>query len=375
MMRNSVHRSRRLATAALAILLLAPAVTAQEVPGTVRGLENFSLQPSPPTPTPTPTAVPSPSPTPSARATPPAIAPVVPAPVPEASATPAPRATPTATSSVSPTVAPAPDVVPTPLPAPIAPSPVPRATVAAPQAQPATGVPLWAILGGALVLGGIGLWLFLRRRAAPATPVVEAPFIPPAPPVPAAPEPVAPPARPAPRFLEPTPAPPAERARIDLSVTARRAGVNLVTATADVEVTLHNAGEAAAVGVRLDVRLLSAHAGQDAALDALFASAIERTVTPAFDLAPGERRTIRTLATLPRTAINVLTAGDRAMFVPVLAVNAVYAIGAGTGQTAAAYAIGIERDGAAKLAPFRLDGPTRMYETVAVRPHAVGVRR
>ena len=82
------------------------------------------------------------------------------------------------------------------------------------------------------------------------------------------------------------------------------------------------------------------------------------------------------LVTLPRDNINVLTAADRPMFVPVVTLNARYVPSenaAGEGQTAQAFALGIERAGAAKLAPFWLDGPARMFETVAARPHALAV--
>lgn len=154
----------------------------------------------------------------------------------------------------------------------------------------------------------------------------------------------------------------------------RRAGLNLVTATVDVDVVMRNTGDAPAENIRVDVRLMSAAPDQDAALGTLFADPIQRPASAPFTLAPGAERTMRSLVTLPRTAIHVLTAGERPMFVPVVAVNARYDSGDGAGQTANAWAVGVERAGAAKLGPFWLDVPARMHESIAVRPHALSLR-
>ncbi|WP_019516089.1 hypothetical protein [Sphingomonas sp. Mn802worker] len=166
------------------------------------------------------------------------------------------------------------------------------------------------------------------------------------------------------------------RAWIELELRPRRAGVNLVTATADVEIVVRNRGEIETRNVRLDARLTSARADQDAELGQIFAQIGGRPAATPFSLAPGAERVVRALVTLPRDNINVLTAADRPMFVPVVTVNARYVpsdAAAGEGQTAQAFALGIERPGAAKLAPFWLDGPARMFETVAARPHALAV--
>ena len=175
----------------------------------------------------------------------------------------------------------------------------------------------------------------------------------------------------------PAPAAPAQpRAWIELELRARRAGVNLVTATADVEVLVRNRGAVEARNIRLDARLTSARADQDAELGQIFAQAGGRLAATPFALAPGDERVVRALVTLPRDNINVLTAADRPMFVPVVTLSVRYVPGevaAGEGQTARAFALGIERAGAAKLGPFWLDGPARMFETVTARPHALAI--
>lgn len=362
----------------LAGTMPAGAAAAQVAPETIPDIQNFSL----PAPTPTPRPVmpvspvpPAPVVTPTPAATPrPAVTPM-PRPTPAARATPRPRPTPRATATPTPvptaSAAPAPrvaaPVAPVAAPSPPAPSPAPAqaATVLPAPEQP--GRPRWLFpaLLAVLVLLGAGVFARRRRRVEPALPApVAEPEPPAAPPPPARrPEPV-PAATPAPRFLDPAPGP---AARIDIAPPGvARAGVNLVTATADVTVTVRNGSDVPAKGVALEVRLTSAQPGQDAVIAAIFAGAVERPVTPPFDLAPGESRRVRTVATMPRDAITVLTAAGRPMFVPVVAIRAAHA----GGQTVSVHALGIERPGQAKLGPFWLDQPPRMYDTIGVRPHA-----
>lgn len=166
-----------------------------------------------------------------------------------------------------------------------------------------------------------------------------------------------------PRFLDRTEMVPP--ARLELGeLTVRRAGLNMITATADVTVEVRNPSDVPARGVTLDVRLTSAQPDQDAAITAMFAGPVPRPAALPFDLAPGESRKIRTLVTMGRDEITVLEAGGRPMFVPVVAVRALHS----GGQTVSVHALGIERPGQAKLGPFWLDQP-RMFDTVGVRPH------
>ena len=85
-------------------------------------------------------------------------------------------------------------------------------------------------------------------------------------------------------------------------------------------------------------------------------------------------RNVATVAAIALAHVEPLVARGRAMLVPVVAVNAVYRWAAdGAGQTAAAFVIGVEREGQLKLAPFWLDAP-RMYEQLAARPPALADR-
>lgn len=294
------------------------------------------------------------------------------APRPTARATSAPR------EAVPRAVAPTPAPAPTPLTAPSA-GPTAMAMPVAPIVQSETGESRrgWLVpvaLGGLIAL--IAAFVIWRRRGGEAkedevavTPVAPVPSEPAVPPI--APTPVPD----APQFLE-RPAP-SERAWLDLAAPeVHRAGINLVTATADVALLVRNEGNAVARDVRLAIRLTSAQPGQDAVLDALFAEPVERPIVPPFDLAPGEERGVRGIATLPREAIVALTAAGRPMFVPVVALNLLYDAGAGTpGQTTAAFAVGVERPDGGKLGPLWLDEPARMHDAIGIRAHGTTVKK
>ncbi len=199
-------------------------------------------------------------------------------------------------------------------------------------------------------------------------------------------------AMPPPAFLRPEPVPaaptPAEpepvaiesRARIELALRPIRAGTNLTSAAVEYEIDVRNTGEAAARGIRLDIRLLSASADQDAILDALFAAPVDKPPVAPFDLEPGANVSLGGMAMLPNDAISVLTVQDKAFYVPVMAINALYhwAPGeahGGSGQTATAFVIGIDRGPEAKMAPFRVDTGPRMHEGVGQRPHNLTIER
>lgn len=361
------------------------------------GLEGFSLSPrlsnpqgnqsQVPTPPPPRLVLPNPS---AAQATPAAT------PTPRVTPTPrpTPRATPTPTPSPTPAATPAP-----------APSPEPPATrLPDRDAQPVSGaepgvdgvtiandqnaaiaapgttapeqqgadrsLPFWPMLiGTGLAALAIGIWLGRRSRKVPALPA-------PAPRA-AAPDPVEPPRpAPVPDAAPPVPATPPQAPALAmppepsfLAVEARpvRVGLNMLTATIEAEVTIHNSGATPIGRVAVDLRLLSAHAGLDAQLIELAHQPQGRPIVPAFALAPGESRTVRGVTALPREAIHVIDAAGRPMFVPILAAAA----HTDWGVARCAYAVGLERTDSSKLSPIWLDQPGRMYDQVAARPHVM----
>ena len=369
----------------LAAIAASPAA-AQDTQTATPSIGNYSL-PGTPTAVQTPVPIPpapiivlpaaSPTPSPTAASTPTATAIPQLSPTPRASAaaptpheSPAPQASQVELSPASlPTSAPSS----TPAPAPVAPSPTisptpEAAAIATPQpdmaeAEAGSGW-LWWLAGVALLAIVAAAAVLLRRRADSPVKRIEAPRQP----APVAPLPVAT------RTETPDPAP-AETARdspvIDLSLAPTRAGLNLLSAVVEGELTVTNIGTVAVERVRIVATLVSAHGGQDADLTTAIAQPVGRALAPPFNLAPGESRQMRLVAALARDGIRAMSAGDRPIFVPIVALSTTFS-SAGTNYRAArAFAVGVERVDSAKLAPIWLDVPPRMYDGVAARPHAL----
>lgn len=398
---------RAVMPAALAMILATiGAASAQDAPASIPGIANSgALQDMPAptaTPTPAPTAIPVPAaptivlPTVRPTPTPARTARPVPTPTPTASPSPtrdttsAPRAAdeavtqPDPTPAQTPTPTPARTLAPAPASTPSAiPDAAPPPTSAAVATTPVTpddGTPLWPwLLGaGAIALAGGAIWYRRRPSSMPAERAEPDQHPAPQSSPPPSPSPAA--ASPVPAFLDPRPASEPSvaeplRARVSLELRPKRAGLNLLSATAECEVVVTNTGDAPAEGIRLGVSLLTAHKGQDADLAAVNAAPVQRAATPAFALAPGETRAVRTVSAVPRDAIQVMRAADRHMFVPIVAVNLLYTTAGQAAQTARAWALGVERVDSAKLAPFWLDGPARMFDTIAARPHGAAFER
>lgn len=355
-------------------------------PQTLPGLDTFSLPPSQPAVTPTPAPViaplPTPSPSPLPRVTPtPGATPTPRAtPAPRASATPAPAPTPEAASAPAASTPPAsvptsePSATPTPSPTPSS-LPTAAPSVAPGEEQGDHG---WLIgLGLLAVAGGAGAWWWRRNRTAsePVRPIDDAGEAPLPTPRPMPVRPVITSVGAAPVADAPA-VPIGDRARLTLTLNPRRGGLNLLSATVEAELVVRNTGTAPATAIRIGAILIGATPGQGDEIAPLFAQPIGRPATPPFTLAPGEERRVRLVVAQPRGEILALSAGGRTMFVPVVAINALFEAGEGAeGQSARAFAVGVERVDSAKLAPFWLDQPARMHEQLAVRPYGAGVER
>ena len=338
------------AVLALSLPLAAPALApnqgAQDQGAPLQGLGNYSLPPSRPATAPDQSDAPRQS---APSATPPTPAPgvvVLPStrPAPTTSA-PARRATPARDTDATPTARQIPprdiaapgvtrtEAAPTtpaptqaPLPAtdtpssslddtpPPAPAPTPAPTPQQPDmaaSEQGSGW-LWWLAALAAVLAA-GVMFLLRRRGAtkaitagphlrpvaapsprpeptpplapPAKPALTPePALAPAPPLaPAVATPLPPPAAPV------APAPDAPRPAIDLDLRPARAGLNLLSALVEGELTIVNNGDDPIDRVQIVVGLLSAHKGQDDDLAAWFAQPPARPVVPPFTLAPANR--------------------------------------------------------------------------------------
>ncbi|WP_457348951.1 hypothetical protein [Sphingomonas sp. UYP23] len=376
-----------------------PALAQNNVPAQpIPGLDSFSLPSNRPVPRASPTPEPTTNPRPVETETvaPPVVVPTVRAtPTPRATATPV-RTVPTARATPATERSPVPRASATPVPGvpvipvaaptvapspvaslPPAPTPTPQASAAATEetAPAASGSGwLWPVVGGGLALiVALGLALWWRRRAAQdiagyederVAELVEPDAFEPAAVLPAAAAAAAVAAIPAPVPVAPA-ADASKRASITFELTPKRAGTNLLSAAVEYLVVLRNTGDVAATGVRLDIRLLSAGQQQDAVIEALFAAPIAQPITTPFELPAGVAVELGGMAMHPKATLDVMEVGGKALFVPVLTINAHYEWAGGSGQTARSYVIGIDRGAGGKLAPFRIDSAARMYDTVS----------
>lgn len=315
-------------------------------------------------PTPAPTATPEPTParTPSA----------IPAPAPAVTPIPAATPTPRPSPSPSPTPAPEPSTTPSSAPSPasepvttVSPAGTPAAT---PTKTPVTRPPAPRVEGGGWEpwLAGSGaavllllLWLRYQRDAPAEAADVE------------------------PKYAA-VAAPPPPRPGVPgpwLTVTLRpvRAGLNMITAVADCEITVANGGDAPADAIRAALVLIAAHGGQSDQIDAANAEPIARPVVPAFTLAPGESRTFRSVAAAPLDTLPTMRAGGRAggreMLVPLVVLNLQHRDARRVEhRTSQSFVLGVERVDSSKLAPFWLDS-VRMIDQVAARSSGATLRR
>src|SRR3546814_3446433 len=138
--------------------------------------------------------------------------------------------------------------------------------------------------------------------------------------------------------------------------------MNVLSAAVDYELVVRNQGAAEARGVRIALQIFTAGEHHDAELRDYLDAPVDAPIVAAFDLAPGAAKTVRAIALLPKEAVNVVTVQGRPMFVPLVAINAVYHWDGGDGQTATSHVVGIAQPGAAKMQPFWLDAPPRSEE-------------
>lgn len=352
-------------------------------------LRDFSLEPQnrvvvpPPGPAPTPQTQAQQQPQPQAQPSPPVRVapppPAVTAPSPGAAQRPAPAqprsVTPPPVAPPPPAVespsAPSPEVssseaaIPQPDPAPVSPPSIPDAADAdAPAAEGTTGVPIW-MYGIALLLALLGAaWFFRRRRAGEADEMADAPTSA------RAATAVAPgPARPRPE--------PGMRPWLELELRTERASFTDAEASVNFELEIRNSGKSPAKNLRIDVKLFNGSEQQDKEIGAFFRTAGRETTRlnlPA--IAAGQSGVIKGEVGIPRDQIRALRLDDRMLFIPVVAVNALYDCDDGrTGQTSRSYIVGRELQAQGdRMGAFRVDQGPRIWRTVGQRPHTLARR-
>jgi len=244
---------------------------------------------------------------------------------------------------------------------PEAPAPLPPAA-APPSAESGPGIP-WLYVLPAAALALIGLALLLRRRRARAeafeTDHEEAP----------APAAVA--------EAPPPPAVPMPRPWLELNLKAERASATLTETIVNFELEIANTGKSAARNLRIDVKMFNAGAEQDKEIGAFFRTAgRETTKLNLPGIAAESVGVINGTVAMPRDEMRAVVLEEKYLFVPVIAVNALYDWGEGrTGQTSKSYVVGRElQQPSDKMGAFRVDQGPRVWRTVGQRPHSLAKR-
>jgi hypothetical protein len=254
---------------------------------------------------------------------------------------------------------PAQQAAPEPVPAPTAPavpldaSPLPSP---APAASQGGAIPwLYAIPVAARAM--VALVLIRRRRRreeeAEEAPALEAP------------------AQPAPR---PAPLP---RPWLELELKAERASSTDAETVVQFELEIVNSGKAPARNLRIDVKMFNAGQEQDKEIGAFFRTAgREGTKCSLPGIAPGTTGAIKGSVGMPRDEMKAVRLQDRYLFIPVIAVNALYDWGDGqTGQTSKSYVVGRELESPSeKMGAFRVDLGPRIWRTIGQRQHKLARR-
>jgi hypothetical protein len=219
---------------------------------------------------------------------------------------------------------------------------------------------LYAIPAAALALLALA-FLFRRRRRsaliAEAVVEVEAPVSAPA----------------------PAPAPPAEpepRPWLELRLKAEKAQATLTETVVQFELEIENSGKNAARNLRIDVKMFNAGQEQDQEIGAFFRTAgRQSTKLNLPGIAPGQVGAIRGEVAMPRDEMRAVVLENKYLFIPMIAVNALYDWGEGeTGQTARSYVVGRELEQNEKMGAFRVDLGPRVWRTIGQRQHTLAMR-
>jgi hypothetical protein len=243
-----------------------------------------------------------------------------------------------------------------PVPEPVAQAPLP-APAPAPAERPGGGFPwLYALPVAALALLAL-VWLRRRRRAEVEDEIEEAPAA------------AAPP--PAPR---PDPVP---RPWLELALKAERASAMLTETIVQFELEISNTGKSPARNLRIDVKMFNAGAEQDQEIGAFFRTAGRETTRLNLPgIGPDSNGVIRGEVAMPRDEMRAVVLEDKYLFIPVIAVNALYDWGEGrTGQTSKSYVVGRElQQPSEKMGAFRVDQGPRIWRTIGQRQHTLAKR-
>jgi hypothetical protein len=173
---------------------------------------------------------------------------------------------------------------------------------------------------------------------------------------------------------------PQPRPWLELELKAERLSSTDSESLVQFELEIRNSGAAPARNLRIDVKMFNAGEQQDQEIGAFFRIAgRESTKCNLPGIRAGQTGVIRGEVAMSRTDMRAVILDNRYLFIPVIAVNALYDYGDGrTGQTSKSYVVGRELEAAGekseKMGAFRVDQGPRIWRTVGQRQHRLARR-
>ena len=173
---------------------------------------------------------------------------------------------------------------------------------------------------------------------------------------------------------------PQPRPWLELELKAERLASTNSECLVQFELEITNTGAAPARNLRIDVKMFNAGEQQDQEIGSFFKTAgRESTKCNLPGIRAGQTGAIRGEVAMSRHDMRAVVLDNRYLFIPVIAVNALYDYGDGlTGQTSKSYVVGRELEEAGqkgeKMGAFRVDQGPRVWRTVGQRQHKLARR-
>lgn len=173
---------------------------------------------------------------------------------------------------------------------------------------------------------------------------------------------------------------PQPRPWLELDLKAERLSSTDAESLVQFELEIINNGAAPARNLRIDVKMFNAGEQQDQEIGAFFKTAgRESTKCNLPGIHTGQTGVIKGEVAMARADMRAVILDNRYLFIPVIAVNALYDYGDGqTGQTSKSYVVGRELEQAGekaeKMGAFRVDQGPRVWRTVGQRQHRLARR-
>ena len=184
------------------------------------------------------------------------------------------------------------------------------------------------------------------------------------------------------RSPAPTPPPPSApvgivstrlRPTLDIRFAPTRLAVEDNRVTLEFDVVVVNSGSGPARDVLLEAAMFSAGPDQDREIES-FQQRPRGEGERVPLIAPLNSMAFTSAVNLPRDRVRQFRAGDRTVFVPLIAFNLLYRSSGEEAQTSTSYLVGIDTRGE-KLAPFRIDQGPRLFTDLAARELDVRLRK